>query len=426
MSGAAAATSDFRFDPADPGLIRDPYPVYARLRADPALHWAAGGYWVASRYADVREVLSNPRFGQGEFVRNIQLFYPPGFDVLAQSAFRWLSEVFVMQDPPHHTRLRKLVTHALTPKRIADMQPRIETITRSLLDKVVPRGRMEVLSDFAYQLPTLVMCDMLGVEEEQRTPERMAALTRAVADAFIVFETRALTADELQLANSQMDFLYDYFGGVFDRRAADPRGDLTSALAVPAADGDRLSRRELITVVIAMFGAGFETTAHMIGNGLLTLHTHTDQWAKLVADPTLSTNVVEEVLRYESSLQASYRTALNDAEVNGKPVKSGQRVLCVVGSANRDLRHQPQGQPHAVLRRRHSPLRRPAARPLGRPSGVRSVGENPAGHEGGCGQRAMAARISVPRFEAAQRELVAGRTALISAPSWPETPGCWP
>ncbi len=331
-----AALADFRFDPADPGLIRDPYPVYSRLRADPGLHWAAGGYWVASRYADVREVLSNPQFGQGEFVRNIQMFYPPGFDVLGQSAYRWLSEVFVMQDPPHHTRLRKLVTHALTPKRIADMQPRIEAITRQLLDNVKPRRRMEVLSEFAYQLPTLVMCDMLGVEEEERTPQRMAALTRAVADSFLVFETRALTDAELKLANSQMDFLYDYFGAVFDRRAADPRGDLTSALAVPSEDGDRLSRRELLTVVIGMFGAGFETTAHMLGNGLLTLHTFPEQWTRLVADPGLSANVVEEVLRYESSLQASYRTALNDAEVNGKPVKSGQRVLCVVGSANRD------------------------------------------------------------------------------------------
>ena len=332
----SAAAAEFRFDPADPGLIRDPYPVYRRLRSDPALHWAAGGYWVASRYADVREVLSNPKFGQGEFVRNIQMFYPPGFDVLGQSAYRWLSEVFVMQDPPHHTRLRKLVTHALTPKRIADMQPRIEAITRQLLDQVKPHGRMEVLSEFAYQLPTLVMCDMLGVEEEERTPERMATLTRAVADSFLVFETRALTDAELKLANSQMDYLYDYFGAVFDRRAVDPRGDLTSALAVPSEDGDRLSRRELLTVVIGMFGAGFETTAHMLGNGLLTLHTFPEQWAKLVADPSLSTNVVEEVLRYESSLQASYRTALNDAEVNGKPVKAGQRVLCVVGSANRD------------------------------------------------------------------------------------------
>jgi len=275
-------------------------------------------------------------FGQGDFVRNIALFYPPGFDVLSHSSFRWLSEVFLMQDPPHHTRLRKLVTHALTAKRVAEMQPRIEAITAALLDPLVGRDRIEVLSDFAYQLPTLVMCDMLGVEESERTPEMMSALTRAIADSFLVFETRALTEAELANADRQMDFLYDFFGSVFDRRRVDPRDDLTSALALPSEDGDSLSRRELITVVVAMFGAGFETTAHMIGNGLLTLHRHPSEWAKLVADPGLASNVVEEVLRFESSLQASYRTALEAADVGGTSVAAGERILCVVGAANRD------------------------------------------------------------------------------------------
>jgi len=164
----------------------------------------------------------------------------------------------------------------------------------------------------------------------------MTQLTRAVADAFIVFETRALSEAELARANAQMDFLYEYFGALFDRRRADPRGDLTSALGQPSEDGDQLSRRELVTVVIAMFGAGFETTAHMIANGVLTLHKHPQQWARLVADPALAANVVEEVLRFESSLQASYRTALADAQVFGKAVKSGERVLCILGAANRD------------------------------------------------------------------------------------------
>ena len=150
------------------------------------------------------------------------------------------------------------------------------------------------------------------------------------------FETRALSEAELARANAQMDFLYEYFGALFDRRRADPRGDLTSALGQPSEDGDQLSRRELVTVVIAMFGAGFETTAHMIANGVLTLHKHPQQWARLVADPALAANVVEEVLRFESSLQASYRTALADAQVFGKAVKSGERVLCILGAANRD------------------------------------------------------------------------------------------
>ena len=330
------ASLQYRFDPADQELVRDPYPIYHRLQEAAGLHWAAGNYWVATRYADVRQVLMQRDFGQGEFVRNIALFYPPGFDVLSHSSFRWLSEVFLMQDPPHHTRLRKLVSYSLTAKRISDMQPRIEAITAALLDRVQRLRHMEVLGDFAYQLPTRVMCDMLGVEESERTPAAMQALTHAIADSFIVFETRALTPDELQRADAQMDFLYDYFGAVFDRRKADPQGDLTSALALPAEDGDSLSRRELITVVIAMFGAGFETTAHMIGNGLLTLIRHPSEWAKLVQNPALAANVVEEVLRFESSLQATYRTALVDAEVGGTRISAGQRVLCVVGGANRD------------------------------------------------------------------------------------------
>jgi cytochrome P450 len=328
----------YRFDPADPDLIRDPYPVYAHLLATPGLHRAAGEYHVATRYADVRQVLSSPVFGQGDFTRNIQLFYGDAFDVLSQPAYRWLSEVFVMQDPPRHTRLRKLVSFALTPKRIADMGPRIERLQAGLIDAwLAAGGTGDVIRDLAYPLPTLVMFDMLGVEEAERTPEALARLTRAIADAFLVFETRALSHDELALANRQMDYLYEYFGALFDRRRVAPGDDLTSALAaVRDETGDALSHREMVTIVIAMFGAGFETTAHLIGNGLYTLQAHPEQWALLRGEPGLAAGTVEEVLRFESSLQATYRTALADTEVGGTPVPAGERVLCIVAAANRD------------------------------------------------------------------------------------------
>src|SRR5512133_1806335 len=126
MNAIASLDSSYRFDPADPDLIRNPYRYYEYLRASPGLHKALTEYYVASRYAEVRDVITNhAAFGQGNFVRNIQLYYGPHFDVMAHSAYRWLSEVFVMQDPPAHTRLRKLVAVALTPKRVAAMQPRI-------------------------------------------------------------------------------------------------------------------------------------------------------------------------------------------------------------------------------------------------------------------------------------------------------------
>jgi cytochrome P450 len=332
--------ASYHFDPADPDLIRNPYePYYRVLREQPGLHQAAASYLVASRHADVREVITNHQaFGQGNFVRNIQLYYGPGFDPMQHSSYRWLSEVFVMQDPPAHTRLRKLVAFALTPKRVAAMQPRIEQIVDGLLDAVMPRGEMELLWDFAYQLPTLVMCDMLGLEEHERTPDNMARLTRAVAQSFIVFETRRLTDAELQAADAQMDYLNEFFGAVYDRKKADPQDDLTSALAtVVAEDGSQLSREEVVNVIVAMFGAGFETTAHLIGNGVYAMHREPGQWATLVATPEeLAPRAVEEVLRFESSLQGTYRTALQPATVAGRRVEPGERILCLLGAANRD------------------------------------------------------------------------------------------
>jgi cytochrome P450 len=340
MNATARLDASYRFDPADPDLIRNPYrPYYEYLRATPGLHKASTEYYVASRHADVRDVITNhAAFGQGNFVHNIQLYYGPDFDVMAHSSYRWLSEVFVMQDPPAHTRLRKLVAFALTPKRVAAMQPRIQQIVDGLIEAMQAKGEIELLWDFAYQLPTLVMCDMLGLEGEERSPASLAKLTRAVAESFIVFETRALEPELLAQADAQMDYLNEFFGRIYDRKLAEPKDDLTSALVQARdEDGSMLSKAEVANVIVAMFGAGFETTAHLIGNGMLTLHREPGQWQALVAQPDeLAPRTVEEVLRFESSLQGTYRTALQPATVGGFEVKPGERVLCLLGAANRD------------------------------------------------------------------------------------------
>jgi cytochrome P450 len=323
------------FDPNDPDLVADPYPAFRALREGDPIHWSPLGYWVASRYNDVRRVLMDRSgFGQGDFISNIRMFYEPGFDVLGQSAYRWLSEVFVMQDPPNHTRLRGLVTQALNARRVAAMRPRIQEIADTLIDEIAGAGGAEMIHEFAYRLPTLVMCDMLGIERDEAA---LAKLNQAIADSFIVFEARRLSDAELSLANRQIDYLGSFFEPLFDARRANPRDDLTTAL-VNASDGSgSLSNHELTTVVVGLFGAGFETTAHMIGNGLLTLNRFPDQWARLCADPDgLGLSTAEEVLRYESSLIATYRTALQDTEVAGVAVAKGQRVLTLLGAANRD------------------------------------------------------------------------------------------
>ncbi|WP_300973640.1 cytochrome P450 [Sphingomonas sp. LHG3406-1] len=329
--------TSFALDPHDRTLLADPYPVFNRLRDSDPVHWSDLGYWVVSRYDDIRSVvMDRVNFGQGDFVRNIQLLYGPDFDVMSHSAYRWLSEVFVFQDPPKHTRLRGLVTQALTARRVQAMRPRIQQITDRLLDRIESAGSMELIHDFAYRLPTLVMCDMLGIGEDEADDALLTALNQAIADGFLVIELRALPADELALANRQISFLEDFFAGIFARRRTEPRDDLATALLQARDNGEGLSEREMVTVAIGLFGAGFETTAHMIGNGMLTLHRHPDQWRRLVADPALAASATEEILRFESSLTATYRTAFHDVAVGGTTIRAGDRVLALTAAGNRD------------------------------------------------------------------------------------------
>ena len=346
----------YSFNPADPELRSDPYPRFRWLRDNDPVHWCDLGFWVVTGYEDARDVVRGEAFGQGDFVSNIRMFYEPGFDVLAHSSYRWLSEVFVMRDPPDHTRLRKLVVQALDARRITAMRPRIAAITEQLLDELEPSGGMDVIHDFAYRLPTRVMCDMLGIAEHEVSEETLGKLNQAIADSFIVFETRALSPAELAHADAQIDFLTDYFDGIFEQRRREPRDDLTTAL-VNARDGNaRLSREELSTVVIGLFGAGFETTAHMIGNGLLTLQRFPEQWDLLCREPALARQAVEEILRYESSLQATYRTALEDTTIRGTPILKGQRVLAILSAGNRDPAVVPEAETFDIRRAPHKPL----------------------------------------------------------------------
>jgi cytochrome P450 len=232
--------------------------------------------------------------------------------------------------------VRGLVTQALTARRVIEMRPRVQAIADRLLDAVVDHGRMEVIHQFAYRFPTLVMCDMLGLSPEEASDNVLAALNKAIADSFVVFEMRPFTPEALALANRQMDFLQDFFGKVFAARRLEPRDDLATDLCNARDEDGPLTDHEMATVAIGLFGAGFETTAHMIGNGLLSLARFPDQWAKLLANPELAASATEEILRYESSLVGTNRTASRDTEVGGKTIRAGERILTLVAAGNRD------------------------------------------------------------------------------------------
>ena len=325
------------FSPDDASLKADPYIAFARLREDDPIHRSELGYWVVSRHEDVRAVLMNrDDFGQGDFVENIRLFYGPDFDVMGQRGYKWLSEVFLMQDPPHHTRVRGLVTGALTARRVRAIEPRILEITDRLIDDFAGDRRGDLIARLAYELPVRVMCDMLGIDPEDH---RLPAVIDAIAQSFIVFEARALTEAELATANTQIGVLQSFFESLFEDRKALPQDDLATALVHAGGAEDALSHDELVTVAIGLFGAGFETTAHMIGNGLLSFSRFPDQWQRLVADPmALAAGAVDEVLRYESSLIATYRTALRATQVRGQAIAKGEKILTLIGAGNRDPR----------------------------------------------------------------------------------------
>jgi len=311
--------SAFSFNPMDPQLLADPYPIFRQMRENDPVHRSDLGFLVMTRFDDCRHVLIDKTFGQGDFVRNIQLFYDADFDVLSHPAYAWLSRVFVMQDPPQHTRLRGLIAGALSLKRIRSMEPRVRELARRLLSDIAGQPGVNFIETFAYRFPTLVMCDMLGLEESEFSDELLLQLNQAIADTFPVFETRALSDDELALANRQMEFLTAFFDDLFARRRLNPKDDLSTALAMANEGGNSLSPEELSTSVIGLFGAGFETTAHMIGNGLYLLGAHPSERAKLNADLSLASAATEEITRFESSLQATYRTALSDTVVGDSP-----------------------------------------------------------------------------------------------------------
>jgi cytochrome P450 len=317
------------FNPMAPQFIADPYPFYQRLRTVDPMHLTPLGFHVASRHADVTSILRDKRFGKDFVGRMTRRFGPK---VLDEPIYRSMSHWMLQQDPPDHGRLRGLVVRAFTARRVEDMRPRIQAIVDGILDRIAPRGRMDVIADFAFPLPVTVICDMLGIPAEDRElfGHRSGAAGRLLDPA-------PLTRDEIDMHNDYNLASADYFHRLFELRRRQPGDDLTTQLVQAEQDGSKLTNEELTANIILLFGAGHETTVNLIGNGLLALHRHPDQLRLLQDDPSLIGNAIDELLRYDSSVQLTGRTTLEDVEdIGGIPMAKGQSVVCLLGSANRD------------------------------------------------------------------------------------------
>jgi hypothetical protein len=317
------------FNPLSPEFIANPYPFYHRLRAVEPMHLTPLGLYVASRHADITTILRDKRFGK-DFVGRMTRRYGP--QILEEPVYRSMSHWMLQQDPPDHGRLRGLVVRAFTARRVEDMRPRIQEIVDGIIDRVEARGQMDLIADFAFRLPVIVICDMLGIPVEDR--EVFFASSR---DGGRLLDLAPLTSDEIKQQNASNLATVEYFHRLFELRRREPGNDLTTQLVHAEEEGNKLSNEELTANIILLFGAGHETTVNLIGNGLLALHRNPDQLRLLQSDPSLAANAVEELLRYDSSVQVTGRTTIEDVDdIGGIPLAKGQSVVCLLGSANRD------------------------------------------------------------------------------------------
>ena len=323
-----SATSPPLFNPLAPEFIRNPYPYYERLRTTDPVHVTEHGMYLTSRHADVSLVMRDKRFGK-DYVNRMQRRYGP--DIMKEPVFRNFALTMLQQDPPDHTRLRGLVAKAFTARRVEDMRPRIQQIVDENLDHIIPQGKMDLIEDFAFRLPVTVICDMLGIPSEHREMFYTGA-----RNSGRILEPVPMTAEEIKEGNARQAMAKMYFEQLFDLRRKDPGDDLTTQLLHAEEDGSKLSNEELYANIILLFGAGHETTVNLIGNGLLALFRNPDQLALLKAKPELITNAIEEFLRYDSSVQMTGRTTLEDVELGGRHIPKGEGVLCLLGSANHD------------------------------------------------------------------------------------------
>ena len=394
------------YDPvniASPEFKANPYPFYARLRAEAPVYRVTlptrETAWLVTRYDDVAAVLKDERFVK-DTIERPDAGTGRQAALVPQAMFRPLKRNMLDLDPPDHTRLRALVHKAFTPRLVEQMRGRIQALTDELLDAVQGRGRMDLIRDYALPLPTTIIAEMLGVPAEDR--HKFHRWSNAIVSA------AASTWGMLKAIPNAWLFMR-YIRKLIRQRRADPQDDLVSALVRAEEAGDTLSEDELVAMVFLLLVAGHETTVNLIGNGTLALLEHPDQMERLRNDPALIKPAVEELLRYASPVEtATERYAREDVTIAGVTIPRGEMVFAVIASANRDERqfaepgyagHHARAEPAPVVRAGGSLLPGRAAGPAGGADrDQHAAAPRPGSAAGRCaGRAALAARAGVAR-----------------------------
>ena len=322
-------------DLLSPEAVIDPYPLLAAMREHDPVHWSARyRSWFITRFDDVAQALVDDRYSSDRIApaRRAKLD-DGGADPLLRNAFNVLEDWMVFKDPPDHTRLRRLLSRAFTPRAVAGMRPRVLELADEMLEAALARGtgELDLVGDYAYPLTASVIAEMLGVprEDHPRFKDWSDRIARLVFGGL---------ADPQRHRDGALGMaeLADYLAVLVRRHERAPADDLLTALIEARDAGDALSPAEVVATGVLLLFAGHETTTSLIGTGTLALLQHPEQRALLAADPTLVEGAVEELLRYDGPAKTVARVMATDVGLRGRRLRAGDRVFLCPAAANRD------------------------------------------------------------------------------------------
>ncbi len=319
------------FNPLEPGYTDDPYPHLHEMRRHDPVHASPIGSWMLFNYDDCFQLLRNPGLSVDE--KNLDTFdedrMKAFLDAVDGDAEELERTSILGIDPPDHTRLRRLVSKAFTPRTIEALRPRIQALVDEALDHIAEQGQADIIAELAFPLPFDVISEMLGM------PAGDTEALRSWSEDIVKTIDPIITEDEIKaavIANRAMD---EYMAGVIEWKRENPGDDLLTAMIEAEEDGDKMSSKELSDQVSLLFIAGHETTVNLIGTGIADLLSRPDQ-AQSIRDNGLEMNGVDELLRFVSPVQMSRRITTRDVAIDGRDIPSGTMVMAALASANRD------------------------------------------------------------------------------------------
>ena len=326
---ARKLAADFDIEKLTPEFYADPYPTYRALREHEPVKLLPNGSWFLTRYDDLVSAYKNTK----AFSSDKKKEFAPKYG--ASLLYEHHTTSLVFNDPPAHTRVRRLIMGALSPRAIAEMEPDLIALVERLLDGIAAKGKVDLIDDFAAAIPIQVIGNLLDVPVEEREPLRDWSL--AILGAL----EPVISPEVFARGNAAVKDFLGYLEILVERRRArpgSPERDVLTRLIQGEDNGERLTSKELLHNCIFLLNAGHETTTNLIGNALVTLSGNPAQKQRLIGDPGLIKTAVEEFLRYESSNQLGNRMTTEEVELGGVRLPAGTPVTLCIGAANRDPR----------------------------------------------------------------------------------------